>query len=71
MDSSPSPLPSPPTPLLRSLVTGTPKYRADQRQIQALAGELFPRLAARRSLAQVFANAQIEERALARPVGLR
>ncbi|GHG04969.1 chalcone synthase [Deinococcus piscis] len=55
-------------PLLRSLVTGTPPYRAAQAQIQEAAEQFFPRLAARSSLRGVFANAQIEERALAQPL---
>lgn len=57
-----------PTPLLRSLVTGAPPYRASQDQLQEAAEQFFPRLAARSSLRGVFASAQIEERALAQPL---
>ncbi|GGO23288.1 type III polyketide synthase [Deinococcus humi] len=55
-------------PVLRSLVTGTPPYRVPQREIQAAARTLFPRMAARPHLLDVFSNAQISSRALARPL---
>ncbi|CAM3926510.1 type III polyketide synthase [Deinococcus frigens] len=55
-------------PLLRSLVTGTPPWRTPQAEIQAAARTLFPRMAARPHLLEVFANARIESRALARPL---
>ena len=57
-----------PLPQLRSLVTGTPPHRVTQAQIQAAAGQFFPRLASRSSLQGVFGNARIEERALSRPL---
>jgi alkylresorcinol/alkylpyrone synthase len=55
-------------PVLRSLVTGTPPYRVPQTEIQAAARTLFPRMAARPQLLDVFSNAQISARALARPL---
>ncbi len=55
-------------PVLRSLVTGTPPYRAAQSEIREAARTLFPRMAARPHLLDVFGNAQIESRALARPL---
>jgi alkylresorcinol/alkylpyrone synthase len=55
-------------PTVRSLVTGTPPYRATQLEVQAAAAELFPRLGARRGLLDVFTNAQIETRPLSRPL---
>ena len=51
-------------PLLRALVTGTPPYRATQAQLQQAAEQVFPRLAARPRLQEVFRNARIDERAL-------
>ncbi|WP_261664135.1 type III polyketide synthase [Deinococcus sp. Marseille-Q6407] len=56
------------TPVLRSLVTGTPPYQATQAQIQQTAEQLFPRLASRSSLQGVFHNARIDERAVSRPL---
>ncbi|RTR30883.1 type III polyketide synthase [Deinococcus radiophilus] len=55
-------------PVLRSLVTGTPPHRAGQTEIGEVAQAMFPRLAGRRNLLDVFGNAQIESRALACPL---
>ena len=55
-------------PILRSLVTGTPPHSAPQSEVQAAARTLFPRMSERRHMLDVFANAQIERRALARPL---
>jgi alkylresorcinol/alkylpyrone synthase len=55
-------------PVLRSVVTGTPPHLTRQTDIQAAAAQLFPRLAERPRLMEVFVNAQIETRALARPL---
>ncbi|ACO45653.2 putative naringenin-chalcone synthase [Deinococcus deserti VCD115] len=55
-------------PAVRSLVTGTPPYHTSQSEIQAAAQTLFPRMAARPGLLEVFENAQIGSRALARPL---
>ncbi|PTA67007.1 type III polyketide synthase [Deinococcus arcticus] len=57
-----------PAPLLRALVTGTPPWSAPQSQVREAARTLFPRMAARPGLLDVFTNAQIETRALARPL---
>ncbi|AIZ45545.1 chalcone synthase [Deinococcus radiopugnans] len=55
-------------PVLRALVTGTPPYRVAQTEIREAARTLFPRMAARPHLLDVFSNAQIDSRALARPL---
>ncbi|MFK7600738.1 type III polyketide synthase [Deinococcus sp. SM5_A1] len=55
-------------PVLRSLVTGTPPHRVAQSEIREAARTLFPRMAARPHLLDVFSNAQIKSRALARPL---
>ncbi len=49
-------------------MTGTPPYSASQTAVSEAATRLFPRLAARRQLLDVFTNAQIERRALSRPL---
>lgn len=61
-------MPSLPVPAVRALVTGLPPYRATQAQVREAARTLFPRMAARQSLLDTFQNAQIESRALARPL---
>lgn len=53
---------------VRSLVVGTPPYTVSQAQIREAATTLFPRLAQRKSLLDVFDNAKIERRALSRPL---
>lgn len=58
----------PALPVLRSLVTGHPPYRAAQTEIREAARALFPRLSARPHMLDVFDNAQIKSRALARPL---
>jgi alkylresorcinol/alkylpyrone synthase len=58
----------PARPVVYSLATGTPPYLTEQSDIQAAASELFPRLSQRPKLMEVFSNAQIERRALARPL---
>ncbi|MBX8464455.1 type III polyketide synthase [Deinococcus sp. RIT780] len=58
----------PALPALRSLVTGTPPHLTAQSDVQAAARTLFPRMAARPGLLEVFGNAQIDSRALARPL---
>ena len=55
-------------PVLRSLVTGIPDHPTPQKDIRAAAQELFPRMAARRGMLDVFDNAQIDTRSLARPL---
>lgn len=55
-------------PIVRSLVTGTPAHHTPQADIQAAAQSLFPRMAARPGLLDVFGNAQIDSRSLARPL---
>ncbi|OLV17060.1 type III polyketide synthase [Deinococcus marmoris] len=55
-------------PVLRSLVTGSPPYQVAQSEIREAARTLFPRMAARPHLLDVFSNAQIESRALSRPL---
>ncbi|MBZ9715098.1 chalcone synthase [Deinococcus multiflagellatus] len=55
-------------PLLRAVVTGTPPWSAPQSQVREAARTLFPRMAARPGLLEVFDNAQIDTRALARPL---
>ncbi|MDV6375059.1 type III polyketide synthase [Deinococcus arenicola] len=55
-------------PVVRSLVTGTPPHKVAQSEIQAAARVLFPRMAARPHLLDVFSNAQINTRALSRPL---
>ncbi|ANE43338.1 chalcone synthase [Deinococcus puniceus] len=62
------PMLSAPAPVLRSLVTGHPPYRATQTEIREAARTLFPRMAARRGMLDVFSNAQIDSRAIARPL---
>ncbi|MFC4639633.1 type III polyketide synthase [Deinococcus hohokamensis] len=57
-----------PVPVVRALVTGTPAHHTPQADIQAAAQTLFPRMAARPGLLGVFENAQIDSRALARPL---
>ncbi|EYB69752.1 chalcone and stilbene synthases-like protein [Deinococcus phoenicis] len=55
-------------PVVRSLVTGNPPYRAPQAEVREAARTLFPRMAARAHMLDVFDNALIESRALARPL---
>ncbi|WP_412028502.1 type III polyketide synthase [Deinococcus yunweiensis] len=55
-------------PVIRALVTGTPPHPTPQAEIREAARTLFPRLAARPQLLDVFDNAQIDTRALARPL---
>jgi alkylresorcinol/alkylpyrone synthase len=55
-------------PVIRSLVTGHPPHRASQAQTRDAARTLFPRMAARPHMLDVFDNAQIRTRALARPL---
>ncbi|MGX9687596.1 type III polyketide synthase [Deinococcus wulumuqiensis] len=62
------PMNAPSSPVLRSLVTGTPPHSALQSEVQAAARTLFPRMSERRQMLDVFANAQIERRALSRPL---
>lgn len=57
-----------PAPVVRSLVTGNPPHRAPQREVREAARALFPRMAARPRMLDVFDNAQIDSRALARPL---
>ncbi len=59
---------SPALPVVQSIATGTPPHLAQQSDIQAAATQLFPRLSRRPKLMEVFSNAQIERRALARPL---
>ena len=58
----------PPAPVLRSLVTGTPANLVPQAELRGAARTLFPRMAARPHMLDVFDNAQIQTRALARPL---
>ncbi|GHF34880.1 alkylresorcinol/alkylpyrone synthase [Deinococcus metalli] len=58
----------PPVPVVRALVTGTPPHLTPQTEIRAAASTLFPRMAARPHMLDVFDNAQIDTRALARPL---
>ena len=58
----------PPAPVLRSLVTGTPAHLVPQAELREAARTLFPRMAARPHMLDVFGNAQIQTRALARPL---
>lgn len=53
---------------LRSLVTGAPPHLTPQSQIREAATTLFPRLARKQSLFDVFEHAQIDTRALAMPL---
>ena len=53
-----------PAPVLRALVTGTPPHRTTQQEIKEAVTGIFPRLAARKTVLDVFDNAQIESRAL-------
>ncbi|GGM04506.1 chalcone synthase [Deinococcus aerophilus] len=53
---------------MRSLVTGTPPHHVPQGQLREAARTLFPRMAARPQMLDVFSNAQIDVRALARPL---
>lgn len=55
-------------PVVRSLVTGHPPHRASQTEVREAARTLFPRMAARPHMLDVFDNAQIGQRALARPL---
>lgn len=55
-------------PAVRSLVTGHPPHRAPQAEVREAARMLFPRMAARPHMLDVFDNAQIRTRALARPL---
>ncbi|WP_407569303.1 type III polyketide synthase [Deinococcus altitudinis] len=59
---------SPALPVVQSIATGTPPHLVLQADIQAAATQLFPRLSQRPKLMEVFSNAQIERRALARPL---
>ncbi|WP_216325379.1 type III polyketide synthase [Deinococcus aestuarii] len=58
----------PALPALRSLVTGLPPHRVPQSDIREAARTLFPRMAARPHMLDVFDNAQIKFRALSRPL---
>ncbi|WP_370293984.1 type III polyketide synthase [Deinococcus sp. KSM4-11] len=58
----------PPVPVVRALVTGTPPHPTPQAEIREAARTLFPRMAARPHMLDVFDNAQIDTRALARPL---
>lgn len=60
------PATSPALPVVYSIATGTPPHLTRQSDIQAAASQLFPRLSQRPKLMEVFSNAQIEQRALAR-----
>lgn len=55
------------TPTLRAIVTGTPPHQVQQAQVKELVTTIFPRLAQRQTVLDVFDNAQIDTRALARP----
>ncbi|GAA5512571.1 alpha-pyrone synthesis polyketide synthase-like Pks11 [Deinococcus carri] len=55
-------------PTVRSLVTGNPPHRTPQTEVREAARTLFPRMAARAHMLDVFDNAQIESRSLARPL---
>lgn len=57
-----------PVPVVRSLVTGTPPHVTPQAEIREAARTLFPRMAMRPHMLEVFDNAQIHARALARPL---
>lgn len=59
---------SPLLPAVRSLVTGTPPHLTPQSEVRAAAERLFPRMSARRGMLEVFGNAEIERRALSRPL---
>lgn len=62
------PMPSSVVPVLRSLVTGTPPHLVPQAELREAARTLFPRMAARPHMLDVFGNARIQTRALARPL---
>lgn len=49
-------------------MTGTPPYLTTQAELQAAARQLFPRMSERQGMLEVFGNAQIERRALSRPL---
>ncbi|SMB94143.1 type III polyketide synthase [Deinococcus hopiensis] len=55
-------------PVLRALVTGNPPHRIPQTEVREAARALFPRMAARAHMLDVFGNAQIETRSVARPL---
>lgn len=57
-----------PTPVLRAIATGTPAHRVTQQEVKEIVTDLFPRLASRKTVLDVFDNAQIESRAIARPL---
>lgn len=57
-----------PTPTLRAIVTGTPPYRTTQQEVKEVVTGIFPRLAARKTVLDVFDNAQIDSRAISRPL---
>ena len=59
---------STPLPVLRSIAVGTPPYRVSQPEARAAASAFLPRLAARPKLLDVFDNAMIDTRYLARPL---
>lgn len=59
---------SAPLPVVRSLVTGIPGNLVSQHEIRQVARTLFPRMAARAHLLDVFEHAQIDTRALAKPL---
>lgn len=55
-------------PVVRALAVGTPPHIVSQTQIRDAAIQLFPRLSQRKTMWAVFENAQIDRRALARPL---
>ncbi|ADV68521.1 type III polyketide synthase [Deinococcus maricopensis] len=56
------------TPIVRALVTGTPPHRTPQTAIREAARTLFPRMSQRQQMLDVFTNANIDTRFLARPL---
>ncbi|TDE85747.1 type III polyketide synthase [Deinococcus sp. S9] len=58
----------PAAPAVRSLVTGNPPYRIPQSEVREAARRVFPRLAARARMLDVFDNARIDSRSLVRPL---
>lgn len=57
-----------PAPVVRSLVTGNPPHPTPQAEVREVARSLFPRMAARAGMLEVFDNARIETRSLSRPL---
>lgn len=55
-------------PLVRALATGTPPHRISQTEVREVARQVFPRMAARARMLDVFDNALIETRSFARPL---